>query len=196
MAQCPLSRDGFCSPISRVHFMVIRPVWFEAKPWCSKVSGVLQQLISSLSWGYKSPSIFMVSSQPWPYAMPVVDSSGQGLCLGPFKVVPPFMENHQLEKICGGFVYGFWCHVSVWSKIGCIWQLLSVTLGFACIFNENDIFFSIAHSFCCFNLATGEGSELEPESWNKFLKAIYILFLKKKFFTLALQPHSCRFVIS
>lgn len=37
MAQCPLSRDGFCSPISTVHFMVSKPVWFEAKPWCSRI---------------------------------------------------------------------------------------------------------------------------------------------------------------
>ena len=92
------------------------------------------------------PSL-MVSSQPWFTCNARCGRRRPGPSVGAFKVVPLLCGKLYAGKDLWGSACAFWCHALIWSKICCIWQLFFVTLIFPCIFSENDIFFSIAHSF-------------------------------------------------
>lgn len=87
---------------------------------------VLQQIISPSSSGYKSPCIFMVFSQPWPHAMPVVTAQARAFVWDPLRLYHPLWKITGWKRSVG---------ICIWFLVSCLDLIQNWLYLVAIIFN-------------------------------------------------------------
>lgn len=107
MAQCPLSRNEICSPISAAHSMP-SGLWFVSNSRCYWVLGILKQIILSwLPWGLLQKPLVLLRMgilwfllQSWFTCNARCGHLKLGPSVDPLRVVLPLNGNCRLENTC------------------------------------------------------------------------------------------------